>query len=75
VRYGLLGTSWLPGLVRGFLARGLEDLGLPRSLWYDVALTGIAEVAAHANDEAFGAGHLGLLATLPPRPRHVRRQP
>jgi hypothetical protein len=75
IGYGLLGTSWLPRLVRSFLADGLEAVGLPRSLWYDVALAGIGEVAARANDESFGAGHLALLASLPTRPRRVRRQP
>ena len=72
VRYGLLGTSWLPTLMRRFLADGLADLGLPRALWYDVALAGLGEIAADANDEAFGAAHLSLLAGLPARPRRVR---
>jgi hypothetical protein len=75
IRYGLLGTSWLPGAVRAFLAAGLADLELPRTLWYDVALIGVAEVAAHANDEAFGAGHLSLLSGLPHRARRVRSWP
>lgn len=73
VRYGLLGTAWLPVLVRRFLADGLGDLGLPRGLWYDVALAGLGEIAASANDEDFGEGHLSLLAGLPTRPRRVRR--
>ncbi len=73
VRYGLLGTAWLPVLVRRFLADGLGDLDLPRALWYDVALAGLGEIAAGANDEAFGADHLSLLASLPARPRRVRR--
>ncbi len=63
VRYGLLGTAWLPVLVRRFLADGLGDLGLPRGLWYDVALAGLGEIAAGANDEDFGADHLSLLAS------------
>ncbi len=74
VRYGLLGSGWLPTVVRDFLATGLEDLGLPRSAWYDVALVGIGEVAATANDETFGADHLTLLAGLPVHPRVERRQ-
>ncbi|HEY3531225.1 MAG TPA: aminoglycoside phosphotransferase family protein [Nocardioides sp.] len=74
VRYGLLGTSWLSSTVREFLAGGLEDLGLPRGHWYAVALAGLGEIAASANDETFGADHLGLLARLPPHPRLERRQ-
>ncbi|MFZ2013114.1 MAG: aminoglycoside phosphotransferase family protein [Nocardioides sp.] len=75
VRYGLLGSGWLPALVRDFLGSGLEDLGLPRVAWYDVALVGLGEVAATANDETFGADHLSLLAGLPAHPRVERRQP
>ena len=73
VRYGLLGSGWLPCLVRGFLRDGLLRLGLPPDLWYDVALVGLGEVAATANDEAFGRGHLTLLAGLPERPPERRR--
>ena len=75
VRYGLLGSGWLPALVRDFLGSGLEDLELPRVAWYDVALVGLGEVAATANDETFGADHLSLLAGLPAHPRVERRQP
>jgi hypothetical protein len=75
VRYGLLGSGWLPSLVRDFLGSGLEDLGLPRVAWYDAALVGLGEVAATANDETFGADHLSLLARLPAHPRVERRQP
>ena len=73
VAYALRGKGWFPGLVRSFLADGLDALGLPRSLWYDVALVGIGEVAATANDDAFGAQHLELLAGLTLRPRRLRR--
>lgn len=69
VAYALLGNGWVAREVRGFLGDGLLAVGLSRGLWYDVALTGIGEVAAVANDEAFGAGHLELLASLPLRPR------
>lgn len=74
VRYGLLGSSWFSATVRDFLASGLEDLGLPRALWYAVALVGLGEVAATANDETFGSDHLGLLARLPAYPRWERRR-
>jgi aminoglycoside phosphotransferase (APT) family kinase protein len=66
----VLGTdTWVARDIRGFLGDGLERLGLPRWLWYDVALTGIAEVAATANDDDFARHHLELLASLPSRPR------
>jgi Phosphotransferase enzyme family len=73
IRYALLERGWLPGLVRSFLRDGLAELGLPRELWYDAALTGIGEVAALANDDAFGRGHLELLAGLPQWPRRHRQ--
>jgi aminoglycoside phosphotransferase (APT) family kinase protein len=61
--------TWIARDLRRFLGDGLERLGLPRALWYDVALTGIAEVAASANDDEFAQHHLELLASLPSRPR------
>lgn len=66
IAYALCSSGWLPELVRGTLARHLERLGVDPELWYDVALTGIGEVAAFANADDFGAGHLRLLAELPP---------
>ncbi len=71
VRYALLGSGWLPRTARAALSDALARLGLPRSWWYQVALTGVAEVAASANDDAFGAGHLELLAALPLQPRRT----
>ncbi len=73
VRYALCGTGWYPELVHRLLAAHLEGCGLSRSLWYDAALTGVGEVAAYANSDDFGAGHLDLLAGLPARPRRHRR--
>jgi hypothetical protein len=70
--YGLLGQGWYPSLVRERLARGLRQLGLPTHLWYDVALTGIGEIAANANEDEFGRDHLRLLVTLPHRPSRPR---
>jgi hypothetical protein len=72
IRYALLGDGWLPRLVRTFLGDGLARLGLSRSLWYAVALTGIGEVAAMANDDQFAALHLELLAGLPAHARRYR---
>lgn len=72
--YALLGRGWYPNVVRERLAHILRQLGLPTHLWYAVALTGIGEVAASANQEAFGRDHLRLLATLPHRPSRPRRR-
>lgn len=73
IGFVLLGRGWLPDEVRRFLGDGLERLGLSRGLWYDVALVGLAEIAATANDPGFGRAHLELVASLPPRPRGHRR--
>jgi hypothetical protein len=69
VRYGLCGSSWYSRVVRDFLAGGLRRLGLPGSLWYDVAIIGLGDIARSANDDEFGRGHLEILAGLPARPR------
>jgi aminoglycoside phosphotransferase (APT) family kinase protein len=74
ITHVLTTDTWVARDLRGFLGDGLVGLGLPRELWYDVALTGIAEVAATANDDDFARHHLALLASLPCRPRgRVRR--
>jgi len=72
IGYALCDAGWFPDLVRDSLARELGRLGLPAAAWYDVALTGIGEVAAAANDDEFGAGHLQLLASLPVHARRHR---
>lgn len=72
VVYGLLGRGWMARVARSALVEGLSGLGLPAKWWYAVALTGIGEIAASANDDEFGAGHLELLAGLPMRPRRYR---
>ena len=74
IRHALLDHGWYPLLARRFLAEGLARLGLSRSLWYPVALAGLGEVAATANDDLFGGDHLELLASLPPRPRRARNR-
>jgi hypothetical protein len=71
--YGLTGAGWYPDLVQRTLAGRLEQLGVSPALWYDVALTGIGEVAASANADEFGAGHLELLGALPVHARRHRR--
>jgi hypothetical protein len=72
IRHALVGDGWYPRLTRRFLADGLARHDLPRSLWYAVALAGLGEVAASANDDQFGEDHLRLLAELPLRPRRAR---
>ncbi len=69
VRHALLADTWVARYLRAFLGDGLERVGLPRWLWYDVALVGLAEVAVTANDATFARAHLELLASLPCRPR------
>ena len=69
VSHVLTTDAWVGRDLRGFVGAALSRLGLPRSLWYDVALTGLAEVAVTANDDDFAGSHLGLLASLPCRPR------
>lgn len=71
IEYAVCGSGWFPQLVRTTLGQRLERLGLSPRLWYDVALTGIGEVAASANSDEFGAGHLALLGSLPV---HARRR-
>lgn len=71
IAHGLHGAGWYPATVRRFLGDSLGRLGLPRGLWYDIALLGLGEVAATSNDDAFGADHLELLASLPCHPRRV----
>ena len=73
VTYTLCGAGWFPELARQALAQHLQQAGVDPGLWYDAALVGIGEVAGGANDDAFGAGHLELLASLPLRARRHRR--
>jgi hypothetical protein len=69
VHYALCGSTWYGRVVRDFLACGLRRLGVPASLWYDVAVVGLGDIARSANDDDFGRGHLEILANLPARPR------
>ncbi len=73
IGYTLCGAGWFPDLARRALAGHLQQAGVSPALWYDAALVGVGEVAATANDDDFGAGHLELLATLPLRARRHRR--
>jgi hypothetical protein len=73
IEHAVCGAGWFPDLVRETLRARLTGLGVDPTRWYDVALVGIGDVAASANDDEFGAGHLQLLATLPLRARRHRR--
>jgi Phosphotransferase enzyme family len=75
IGYALLGRGWYPRQLRSFVAEGLDRAAVPSTLWYAAALTGIGEVAATANDDGFGGGHLELLAGLPLRARRHRGEP
>jgi hypothetical protein len=64
IAYALDGNGWFPELFRAFLVDGLGRLGVPAHLWRDVALAGIAEVAAGADHDGFALAHLELLRRL-----------
>jgi aminoglycoside phosphotransferase len=54
------GRGWFPDIFREFLRDGLERLGASPASWRDVALAGIAEVAALTDDPEFARNHLEL---------------
>lgn len=64
VEYALNGTGWFPDLFRGFLEDGLRRLDAPGALWRKLALAGIAELAAHSDDDDFAKRHLDLFLRL-----------
>jgi aminoglycoside phosphotransferase len=64
VQYALDGSGWFPDLFRRFVGDGLARLGAPRAIWRDVALAGIAEVAALTDDDVFARRHLELFRRL-----------
>lgn len=64
VRYLLSGRGWFPDLGRALLRQGLERLGVDPGRWRDVALIGLAEVAATADHLGFATEHLELLAHI-----------
>ena len=74
VAYAVDGTGWFPELFRRFLRDGLARLGADPASWRDLALAGIAEVAALADDDEFARRHLELFRTLarPPAARVLR---
>ena len=60
VEFALDGVGWFPELFRAFLGHGLERLGASPTRWRDVAVAGIAEVAALTDHEEFARRHLEL---------------
>jgi hypothetical protein len=69
VVHAIGGHGWFPDIFRGFLQDGLDRLGASPASWRDVALTGIAEVAASTDDPEFARRHLELfhrVASLTP---------
>jgi aminoglycoside phosphotransferase (APT) family kinase protein len=64
VEFALDGRGWFPELFRGFLEDGLRRLGAPTILWRDVALAGVAELAARSDDEDFARRNLDLFQRL-----------
>jgi hypothetical protein len=68
VRLVPLGSGWYPRPVRTYLCDGLARLGVPEERWFDVVLTGIAEIAAEDDDAHNAEDHLETLSCLPPRP-------
>jgi aminoglycoside phosphotransferase (APT) family kinase protein len=64
VAFALEGSGWFPRLFRGFLEAGLSRLGAPASLWREVALAGIAELALRSDDDEFARAHLDLFQRL-----------
>jgi len=64
VEYALDGSGWFPTRFRQFLADGLERLGASPASWRDVALAGLAEVAALTDHPDFARHHLELFRRL-----------
>ena len=74
VAYAIEGTGWFPELFRQFLQRNLVRLGAPASSWRDLALAGVAEVAALADNDEYAQLHLDLFRRLAaPIPHHGYR--
>jgi hypothetical protein len=60
----LLGKGWYPHTVRSFLRAGLDRLGVPADLWFDLVAAGIAEIASEDLDEHVAEDHLATLCSL-----------
>jgi hypothetical protein len=62
------GRGWFGGLIRQYLCAALERLGAPATLWPEVMLAGIADVAASADHPQFADRHVDLLLRLAVEP-------
>lgn len=79
VVYAMRGESWFAGTVKAYVCAALTRLGVPTSLWRDVLLAGIADVAATADHPDFAQAHLELFVRaageLPTTVRELTRVP
>jgi Phosphotransferase enzyme family len=64
IQYAIAGQGWFGNLVRTFVTTALARLGAPGTLWRDVLLAGLAEVAVTADHPDFAARHRDLLLRL-----------
>lgn len=64
IRYAIAGQHWFGGIVADFVGGALTRLGAPASLWREVLLAGLAEVAATADHPEFAARHRDLALQL-----------
>ena len=60
VEYAFDGSGWFPELFRRFLGDGLTRLGASPAAWRELALAGIAEIAAFTDHDDFARLHLDL---------------
>ena len=64
LEFALAGVGWFPDLFRAFLGNGLARLGASPARWRDVAIAGIAEVAALTDHDEFARRHLELFRRI-----------
>ena len=67
VEFAFGGSGWFPEEFKRFLEDGLIRLGASPSLWREIALAGIAEIAAQSDDEEFARHHLDLFRRIASR--------
>ena len=64
IEYAVDGEGWFPALFRTFLSDGLIRLGADPTRWRDLAVAGLAEVAATADHVDFASLHWQLFNRL-----------
>jgi hypothetical protein len=67
IAYAIDGKGWFGELFRDFLRRGLARLGGDSQAWRDVALVGLADIAATADHPEFARQHWELFKRLAER--------